>query len=493
MFFVALLSAIVSAPLSLIVQYIVTNILSLETLPLNSDGDSKSMLTNNSAERLRQRRTVGKIESTSLHESCGDSLFDDLKNLRGEVAHYQCGLRGEKLSQFTDAWGLLLDSQSQSEPHGRQTMDVLVSRSSKVLSRLSSQDSTNSAIQQNLVKELAVIREEVFTEYEWFTDVAERVYANKEACMEAKRMRLLYLFVKDLSSGVSGEVLSKKAQRDSLLRKGDRASWKWQAMGWAFVVLLNLGMLFYVYLFAMSQTQSRQSAWFWSFVMWFFFDVFVASTGVVLVTHLLIPLYVLSDVRTIKRKLLADITAFREKQSRSAGAVNSAQQATALAAGAGDGSAEFNAAKYLFTSWRVASLFPDLPESGLILQFSTPWPKKSFKREKKKVSRSYERRFSFLTQAVSRVLIFFVSRLVHLPVVVQDMLLHLGSTSGLGYVVLLMMDLSAVSPLLALVPVAGLAILVHFFISAQARDPSSLLEPSPPQQPQPPSQPPFTP
>jgi hypothetical protein len=119
-----------------------------------------------------------------------------------------------------------------------------------------------------------------------------------------------------------------------------------KALGWLFVCLMNMGMLFYVYLFAMTQTQSRQSAWFQSFVMWFLFDVFVSSTGVVLVTHLLlIPLYVMSDtsIRTIKKKVLGDIKAFREKQSKS-----DPNRAAPVK------DEEFNAAKYLFPSWRVA-------------------------------------------------------------------------------------------------------------------------------------------
>jgi hypothetical protein len=235
---------------------------------------------------------------------------------------------------------------------------------------------------------------------------------------------------------------------------------------------MNFGMLFDVYLFAMTQTQSRQSAWFQSFVMWFLFDVFVSSTGVVLVTHLLIPLYVMSDIRTIKRKVLGDIKAFREKQKLKQVSTELSRQQdvdTRLT------NTEFNSAKYLFTSWRVASLFPELPESGLILQFSTPWPKKSFKREKKKVTHTYQRKYSFIIQAVSRVLIFFVSGfLVKVPVGVQDLLIQLASNSGLGYVVLLMLQLYSISPLLPLAPILAFGIIVHFLILAQRN--SELLE-----------------
>jgi hypothetical protein len=189
----------------------------------------------------------------------------------------------------------------------------------------------------------------------------------------------------------------------------------------------------------------------------------VSSTGVVLVTHLLIPLYVMSDIRTIKKKVLGDIKAFREKQKQKQSTTQQLQLAS-----------EFNAAKYLFTSWRVASLFPELPESQLVLQFSTPWPKKSFKIEKKKVTRTYERRYSFVLQALSRVLIFFVSGLIHLPAAVQDLVIQVGSNSGLGYVVLLMLQLYSVSPLLPLVPIVALGIIIHFLVLSNKN--SALLE-----------------
>jgi hypothetical protein len=297
------------------------------------------------------------------------------------------------------------------------------------------------------------------------------LFVDKSACQEAKRRRLLFLFMKDLTSGVSGEVLSNKSQRDSMSSSSssrsrivEGVSLKWKLLAWLFVFLMNFGMLFYVFLFAMTQTHSRQSAWFQSFVMWFVFDVFVSSTGVVLVTHLLIPLYVMSDIRTIKRKVLGDIKAFREKQKQNPTAAHLSPQQQQ----------QFNSAKYLFTSWRVASLFPELPESELILQFSTPWPKRSFKIEKKQVTKTYQRKYSFLIQALSRVLIFFISGLIHFPAVVQDLVIQVGANSGLGYVVLLMLRLYLISPLLPLAPIVALGIVIHFLILSNKN--SALLE-----------------
>ena len=104
----------------------------------------------------------------------------------------------------------------------------------------------------------------------------------------------------------------------------------------------------------------------------------------------------------------------------------------------------------------------------MILEFITPWPKKSFKREKKKVSKSYERKYSFITQAISRVIIFFLSSLIHLPVVIQDMLIHMVSNSGLGYVVLTIINLYKINPFLPLIPVVVFAIIIHFLIKVSS-------------------------
>jgi hypothetical protein len=477
-FTVAILSAIISAPFSLLVQYLVTNVLCAPD-DLSSASSEDLILP-----RIRSARSTVGIETNELREACGVSLSSDFKNLLDELSRYCEEIKAtptlEKsigsLEEFKSSWGMMTDIRV---PHQATT-------SSRILSRLTSRDVTQSTAQHNLLKELSAVRKAVYREYQWFKEGAEKLFVDKAACEEAKRRRLLFLFMKDLTSGVSGEVLSNKSQRDSKSsssssrsRNVEGVSLKWKALAWLFVFLMNFGMLFYVFLFAMTQTHSRQSAWFQSFVMWFVFDVFVSSTGVVLVTHLLIPLYVMSDIRTIKRKVLGDIKAFREKQSQSQNQNqnqfkrNQSQNESAAAAHSQQVE-DFNSARYLFTSWRVASLFPELPESELILQFRTPWPKKSFKREKKQVTKTYQRRYSFLIQAVSRVLIFFISGLIHFPSVVQDLVIQVGANSGLGYVVLLMLRLYLISPLLPLVPITALGIVIHFLILSNKN--SALLE-----------------
>ena len=287
-FTVVVISAVISAPFSLFVQYLITNILSAPS--------------EHSAVVLPRTRSSQSVVPHQSSEVNGGTVSSDFKNLLDELSKYCEEIAtlstrslpdSSSLEEFKSSWGMMSDMRV---PHQCST-------SSSFISCFGAQNSPESTAQHNLFTELSIVRKEVSREYEWFKEGAEKLFVDKGVCEEAKRRRLMYLFMKDLTSGVSGEILSNKSQRDSMssspsrLRTMQCVPLRWKAMAWIFVILMNMGLLLYVYLFAMTQTQSRQSAWFRSFIMWFLFDVFVSSTGVVLVTHLLIPLYVMSDIR----------------------------------------------------------------------------------------------------------------------------------------------------------------------------------------------------
>lgn len=314
-------------------------------------------------------------------------------------------------------------------------------------------------VEKNLLTSLGLVRQEVKNEYNWFKVGCVLRYPQETECIDAKRKRLLYLFIRDLMSGVGGNVLDNKDSRENV--KIEKVTPYSKVGAWIFVFLVNSGILFYIYLFARTQTQSRQSAWFISFVMWLLFEIIVSSTAVVLVTHLLIPLYVLSDIRNIKKKVLSDILAFRKASLQRRGmmldAVSKAE------------SSNFNAAKYLYRSWRIASLFPELKESEIILSFQSPWPPGSFKKVTASVRSVYERRYSFISQAVSRIAIFFLASLLHLPQIAQDALIQMTSSSGLGYIILMLIRLYSINPFLVGVPILALALFIHFGVNSSIK------------------------
>jgi hypothetical protein len=212
-----------------------------------------------------------------------------------------------------------------------------------------------------------------------------------------------------------------KAQRDAHFltdqtrTPSDRVSFSLKLPSWIFVIFLNGGLLFYVYLFAMKQPHSRQSAWFQSFAIWLLFEIFISSTGLVFFFHLLIPIDVLTEVKHLKEKVLLSLMLFRKKymrdrhrqrknvrqrqsaswsrEERSRLQQSGEQHPTHAMNEKEDEemtTTHFNSAKYLFTSWRVAALLPELPESELILQFHTPWPRKKFGVAEAEVAREYD-------------------------------------------------------------------------------------------------------
>jgi hypothetical protein len=123
---------------------------------------------------------------------------------------------------------------------------------------------------------------------------------------------------------------------------------------------------------------------------------------------------------------------------------------------------EFNAATFLYPSWRVAALFPELPESKLILQFSTPWPKKRFGEVTEDVAKEYED--DIILTAVLQIVMFFVTSLLHTNTLLQDIIIQLVCNGGLGYLGVLLLRLWSVSPWLLVVAVVVLFLCLHFLV-----------------------------
>jgi hypothetical protein len=327
---------------------------------------------------------------------------------------------------------------------------------------------------KDLMRELSHIRGEVSREYNGLkrlslkdnNDITDGSSQVDRVQLE-KRRRILFLFVKDLSSGVSKDALSSKSERDSSLKMKALTGVSLMEMisAWVFVVLMNGGLLFYVYLFAMRQTHSRQSAWFQSFVMWLLFEVTVSSTGLVVLSHLLLPLFVLADVSKIKERVLKVLMTFRAKYLRAPRDLEEGRsQEPAEVDGSGvvvggEGAKEFNAAKYLFVSSRVASLFQELPESRLILQFSTPWPKRKFGAKAGAVATEYDQ--SIILTALSRILLYFFGSLLRFHSLVQDIVLQTLCNSGLGVLGVWLIRLFGVHPALPVAVLVGLVAMLY--------------------------------
>jgi hypothetical protein len=485
MFIVAIISAVVSAPLAMSVQYLIMNVLSKQSVSEEELEQERRRYESKRAERWSTRRLDVSPLFPALVESCGGTLSEDLNNLLKELSTHYSFLVGQGkeekakefrsksphllhlvLTIFLGAWGSLVEA-------GEKSKLIKVSSRWDWLSSHPSMGPSQQEAITDLVKELGKIRKLVLREYRRLEGLEEDLpHCSSDQLTLEKRKRLLYLFVGDMSSRASEKVLSEKSHRDSQMSGGvskmDRVSRKAKWMAGLFVGLLDAGMLLYVYLFAMNQTHSRQQAWFLSFVVWLLFEIFLSSTSLVLVLHLLIPLYVWSEVSEVKKKVLRDLIEFQEKYlkknatendietgTRTAGSEWEGERVTDLKSGVEFPEGGFNAAKYLYPSWRVSSLFPKLPESQLVLRFNTPWPKKKFGNEEGNVAKEYED--DVLMTAASRILLYFLTSLLNYSSLVQDILIQTVCNGGLGYLCVLLVQLWVINPWLP-----GAVVLVMF-------------------------------
>jgi hypothetical protein len=320
---------------------------------------------------------------------------------------------------------------------------------------------------ENILLELGKVRKSVSRELAFF---------NNPLVDEAtKKKRLNFLFVKDLLDGVNGMILNHKDRRDNESIAQVPLSYKILAS--LFLFLSSFGMLYYVFLFAMQQTASRQSAWFNSFQVWLAFEIFISSTGIVLIEHVLVPLLCLKDVQRVKEKIVSDILIFQKRlkdESRRRAitkalhtSTSSDQNNIATASTSTTNASTFNAAEFLYPSHRIARMFPKYSESELILQYRTIWPKTSFQQngETKSIKKKYDKRFAFLTSTITRVGMFTLTSVIQLPPSCQDMGIQMVILTTFGYLLKLHVDLFEIYPLLAFLPTFLVALLVHTMAS----------------------------
>jgi hypothetical protein len=110
--------------------------------------------------------------------------------------------------------------------------------------------------------------------------------------------------------GLTGKILESKHERDnqSIPPKSRMA----KIFATIIIVCICLAMMFYILLFALLQTQSKQNAWFHSFILWLFVEIFLVSTFSVLLNNIVIPSFAMKDVFKIKLQIMASIHDYRK-------------------------------------------------------------------------------------------------------------------------------------------------------------------------------------
>jgi hypothetical protein len=170
----------------------------------------------------------------------------------------------------------------------------------------------------------------------------------------------------------------------------------------------------------------------------------------------------MKDLTQIKKRLIESIRDHQDKIISSNSNQNVGDHRE-------DQEVRFNAANYFFISTGLSKLYPDLRESRIIAQFTTPWPKQSYCRVTD-VSKQYSKKFSALTRSASVIIIFLMGHFVSMPSGVQDLFIHVANTGAIGYIVLLHLQLYQLFPILVILPACIIGIIIHFIIVSGKAD-----------------------
>jgi hypothetical protein len=125
---------------------------------------------------------------------------------------------------------------------------------------------------------------------------------SKSNSVKDKQRRLLSLFQCDLLPNTSGRIFASKLNRD--IAKPKFVSFKQKFIGCCIICVVDISMLFYIFLFALQLSNGRQSSFFYSFLFWLVIEIFLVGFAVVLILHFAIPILITKDILKINAKLL---------------------------------------------------------------------------------------------------------------------------------------------------------------------------------------------
>jgi hypothetical protein len=525
MLFVAIFSGLMSAPLAICVDWMINNVLAapdgssaVSVFPnsqLTKEKSTKELAIFPSDTLVFAASTAGDernrgllISSSRERERHKIAAERDCRRLKHELFHYHHSITDEEhRGEVERLWALSRENQRLYWDNDNKVINLSIGRLilQKIEGLFGRSGVGSQSISKSLHQELIQLFDDLEKEIVKFTLLKTEKDQSK---------RLLYLFQKDLLPGINGEILQSKEKRDNIILKP--ISIKIKVVAWCFLGILDLGMLFYVFLFALSQDSHHQAAWGRSLGIYLFLDIVLISTLMVIFMHVLLPSLIMRDVGKIKKKVTESIKEFYEKMDQEKENEKEKQlkerekkddsetkhddnnrNNSFIGKGYGDSEGQlhlskrrrrttknrskkrpeidessetdsivdrkttraFNAAKYLFLSYRMAEQYPDLKASQIILQYSSPWPKQDYKHIKH-VKRSYSVKYSGITRAISIIVVFFLTNLLATPLAIQDMILQICTTAAIGYTILIHIQLFYIYPALVIIPTLALTILV---------------------------------
>jgi hypothetical protein len=275
-------------------------------------------------------------------------------------------------------------------------------------------------------KDLADVNRSVRINRNALHNMASRSQSNRANAL------LLCLFQHDLMPYSASLAVTAKQRREFDERPQPVAQWKKQC-GWLCIYISNVGALIYILLFSLRQDGSAQSNWLKSLLWWLFFDIFIFSTLSTYIADVYIPSLFYLDVKRASDTFSAALSS-QLPNTRTA----------------------FNACKYLFASHKIAQAFPDLSASKVVLGYSSPWPR-----------RSYKSSLSLRGALATSILMFF-KVIIDLSPSMQDevckALLRVATINGL--IIANSFGLAdTVSVVIALLIAIGIFYIIHIFLT----------------------------
>eukprot|EP01034_Spumella_vulgaris_P047543 gene47543-biopygen37508 len=259
---------VVSLTTNIIIMLFIQSITYTLTNP--DDGSCEALTTRATCIAPRSPFATGESKRSAVRNNTLSSLFAaqaELRALSSEVVNYRLGLSEVQRVEFDAVWGLDTEGRFLLSQGGEEDVDTTTMRFRWKMFRaqVESQPDVKQLVLDDLTRVLSHI-----------SSVTKQI---ETATLSSKEIgkKLLFLFQSDLLPGISGQILHSKSHRDSLT--ASRVSLSYKIFGWVCIGLLNAGMLFYIMLFALNESDQRQSAWFQSFILWLVVEILLVSTG----------------------------------------------------------------------------------------------------------------------------------------------------------------------------------------------------------------------
>ena len=435
--YVAMLSAIFSIPFVIVFEYVIMEILSRPT----ADSSTTVQPHSNVARDTFRCKVSG---DARIMESIIYKANSELKVLVNGLYEHLLSATLKERTELESLWGLTCSELGcfVKEPYDFTPGNTLSagssSRSSAVVhpldgvtARTDVDKSRPSLIRRTInafrTQEPPTVFQRLFNDILAANIKAEEEYSKASSMPSVEQgIHLLLLFQKDLLSGLSGEIAEKKSELRKQKELKPVSKWL-KLLGFLIILVLDLTLLFYIFLFAVNQTEERQSAWVQSFLIWLALEILLVSSFVMVMSEFVVPSLIYSEAKKIKNKMIDTVHKYQEKILN-------------------DGSGSryklsekepFDAAPVLFISTRLANMIPEALESKIIKEFRTTIPKKSYQHDKEKSSMGAYRarlRITAIMNSVNLIFLFVIGRFMSSSVAAMERcVFDLLGWVGFGY------------------------------------------------------------